>query len=104
MPQERWVLVGLIDVSPGMEREFTDWFRREHIPAMKKVPGVLGVRLLINGQPRNKYVALYELTSPRVPGSAAWEATRYAGRTAEIRPHIRNSSYTLYWDATAVGS
>lgn len=96
MAETKYLLVAQMDVEPHVEKEFNDWFNRDHIPAVLKVPGVLGVRRYVALQGSPKYTAEYELTSPDIPTSKAWAETRNAGRTAQMRPHVRNSSYRLY--------
>ena len=94
----KYLYVVRMDVAPEKEAEFNELYDREHIPALLKVPGVLRAtryQTTTAGQP--KYVAIYELTSPDIPSSAAF---RQAGDSGEwphkIRPYCTNRSHIIY--------
>ena len=76
--------------APAVETAFNAWYDTEHVPALARVPGVLGARRFrtaAGGGP--KYVALYHLASPGVVDCAEWKAA--SGSTPmpdEIRPQI----------------
>ncbi len=96
MAEERYVLIAQMDVAPQAEGEFNDWLNKDHIPAVMKVPGVVSVRRYAAPVGEPKYMTVYELTSPDVPSSPAWNATRSVGRTQKMRPFIRNSTFRIY--------
>jgi len=48
------------DVAREHEQEFNDWFTKEHIPALSKVPGMMNIWLAVNlGDTAQKYLAVY---------------------------------------------
>ena len=100
-------IVGL-DVDPDKEALFNEVYEEEHFPALLSVPGVVsGVRLrtedvpiMLGGreqrlgdQGQPKYLTIYEIESPDVLMSEAWNKAGEHGRWAsEVRPFTRNRS------------
>ena len=62
-----------MDVNPEREKHFNEWYNNEHIPALLKVPGVIGAYRYISLQDAPKYIAIYELSNPDVRTSEAWK-------------------------------
>jgi len=60
------------DVPAEHEKEFNDWYDREHIPLLSAVPGVLRARRFFDPKGEPRYIALYELADASVAGSSAW--------------------------------
>ena len=106
----------LFIVSMGVEAEYEDLFNEvydtEHVPNICNVPGVnAAYRLkLEEGVPLSKgaqaggkateqpqrYMAIYELDSPNLPGSDAWREEAEKGRwPGEVRPHTFNRRHEL---------
>ncbi|HEY6355475.1 MAG TPA: hypothetical protein VIY30_13380, partial [Burkholderiaceae bacterium] len=65
----------LVGMTPGPEVEtaFNQWYDKEHVPALAKVPGVLCARRFRTGGTDPKYIALYHLTSPGVVDTPEWK-------------------------------
>src|SRR5207248_7487065 len=92
------LLVNAMSIAPEHEHEFNEWYNTEHIPALAAVPGTLCARryrgsmgLKSTGLTRGaaqRYVALYHLSSPQVPDSAAWKAAATTPWTERMRPHF----------------
>ena len=83
------------------EAAFNDWYDQEHIPNLLKVPGVYGCRRyrLLLGQPASaaKYLAIYELESPRIRQSAAWQQQSDSGYwKTRVRPFTTNKSLLFF--------
>ena len=80
----------LVAMTPAAqhETEFNAWYDTEHVPALSRVPGVLGARRFrAAGHP--KYVALYHLTTSEVVSGGEWkQASESTPMPAHIRPHI----------------
>ena len=96
-----YLYVVQMDVPPHLEEDFNRIYDTQHIPEIMKVPGVLGVKRYAleksaaPGVP--KYTAVYRVTSPDVPQSAAWIAASDAGEwKPRIRPHTTNRIHALY--------
>lgn len=68
----KYLLVVTMDIDQEQEKQFNEWYDKEHIPALLKVPGVLSAyRYKTEGTP--KYSAIYELERPNVPESDEWK-------------------------------
>lgn len=75
--------------APEHETEFNAWYDTEHVPALARVPGVLGARRFRSAGDKPKYVALYHLTSPEVVAGAEWKrASDSTPMPQHIRPRI----------------
>lgn len=85
------LLAVAIDVEPGIEAEFNEWYNTEHLPQLGAVPGVLAARRFqaAGADVERKYLALYHLTSPDVTRSAAWSKAANTPWTEKMRPHFR---------------
>ena len=107
----KYLMIASMDVEPEHEAIFNEVYDREHIPNLSKVPGVLNVTryrretltmniggerktIEIPGEP--KYTAIYEIESPDVLTSPAWNDAIEAGRwPAQVRPYTRNRRHVL---------
>ena len=113
MPDKaRWIFTAAMDVDPEKEALFNEVYDTEHVPLLRKVPGVLSVRrakldtlrLSMGGETRTvdpqgkpRYACYVELESPDVLTSAAWAEAVDAGRwKPEVRPFTRNRHHTLH--------
>jgi hypothetical protein len=83
------LLLNAMNIAPELEAEFNEWYDREHIPALRAVPGVLCARRF-RGSGNRKYVALYHLATPDVQESAAWKGARQSAWTSRLQPHFRD--------------
>lgn len=93
----KWVYIAAMDVDPEKEADFNEVYDTEHVPALLTVPGVLSATRYqaLEGSP--KYLAVYELESPDIPGSPAWTEKAEWGRwPGEIRPHCSNRNRIIY--------
>jgi hypothetical protein len=106
-----YLMIASMDVDPQHEAIFNEVYDKEHIPNLSKVPGVLGVirckretltmniggerkTIEIPGEPA--YTAIYELESPDVLTSPAWDKAIEEGRwPKEVRPHTKNRRHVL---------
>lgn len=97
-PRAQFLYLVLMDVEPANEAEFNGVYDTEHIPTLLKVPGVLSAtrfRTLTPDVPR--YAALYELETPEVPQSDAFQRAADSGEwPVKIRPYTRNRRHILY--------
>ncbi len=112
MPAEaKFVFIASMDVDPGKDAIFNEVYDTEHIPLIRKVPGVVSARrcqtvpltmimggekktLVAEGEP--KYSAIYELESAEVLLSEGWAKAVDAGRwPTQVRPFTRNRRHVL---------
>jgi len=107
----KYVFIASMDVEPDKDAIFNEVYDTEHIPLIRKVPGVVSARrnvlvplkMFIGGEVKTivaegepKYSALYELESPDVLTSEAWAKAVDAGRwPSEVRPYTHNRRHTL---------
>ncbi len=84
------LLLNAMNIAPGLEAEFNEWYDKEHIPALSAVPGVLCARRFRGTSGNRKYVALYHLATPEVQESAEWKQARQSDWTSRLQPHFRD--------------
>jgi hypothetical protein len=107
----KYLMIASMDVDPEHEAIFNEVYDQEHVPNLSKVPGVLGITrykreeltmniggerktIHIEGEPL--YTAIYELESPAVLTSAAWDKAIEEGRwPAQVRPYTKNRRHVL---------
>jgi hypothetical protein len=90
-----------LDIPPELEAEFNQLYDQEHIPNLLKVPGVHSCRRyrLVSAQPVSaaKYLAIYELDSPMIRQSAAWQQQSDSGYwKTRIRPYTTNKAHLFF--------
>jgi hypothetical protein len=81
MTGPRGLLLFMTDIDPAREDVFHRWYEEEHIPERMAIPGFITARRFraIEGKP--KYLALYDLDSPDVLQSAAYQHVIGAGKS-----------------------
>ena len=84
------LLLNAMNITPEFEAEFNEWYDKEHIPALRAVPGVLSARRFRGTSGNRKYVALYHLATPEVQESAEWKKARQSDWTSRLQPHFRD--------------
>ncbi len=85
------LLVGMTPAA-AVETAFNAWYDTEHIPALGRVPGVLGARRFRAGTSSGpQYVALYHLAAPEVVTGPEWkQASESTPMPQHIRPQIHD--------------
>jgi hypothetical protein len=107
----KYIMIASMDVDPEHEAAFNEIYDQEHVPFLSKVPGVLSIKrfqreeltMNIGGERKTirienepKYTAIYELESPDVLTSEAWDKAVERGRwPKEVRPYTRNRRHVL---------
>jgi hypothetical protein len=106
-----YLMIASMDVEPEYEALFHEVYDTEHVPFLSQVLGVISVRryqrealtMNIGGQRQTihlenepKHMVIYEIESPEVLTSAAWNEAVEKGRwPTEVRPHTRNRRHVL---------
>ena len=107
----KYLMIASMDVDAEHDAIFNEVYDQEHVPNLLKVPGVLGVSrykrgtltMNIGGECKTieipnepTYTAIYELESPDVLTSPAWDKAIEDGRwPAQVRPHTKNRRHVL---------
>ncbi|HYC48008.1 MAG TPA: hypothetical protein VED01_21250 [Burkholderiales bacterium] len=84
------LLMFATNVAREAENDFNNWYNEEHVPALRKVAGVLSARRFKTDEGAPQYVALYHLSGPEVASSEAWKKAVETPWTARIRPHMKD--------------
>jgi cyclophilin family peptidyl-prolyl cis-trans isomerase len=92
----RILLIVQTDVAPEMEEEFNQWYEREHIPRLLKVPGVIMARRGMHTGNGQKYIAIYEHENLNVQHTSAYKNATETEWTKKIRPYLRNFQRNVY--------
>lgn len=107
----KYLMIASMDIDAEHEAIFNEVYDKEHVPNLSKVPGVLGItrykreELIMNIGGERKtirieneplYTAIYELESPEVLTSVAWNKAVEEGRwPTQVRPHTKNRRHVL---------
>ena len=96
-----YVYVVQMDIPQHLEAEFNRIYDEDHVPTILKVPGVRSCtryRLehsTVPGMPQ--YLTIYELDSPEIMKSAAWEeAGAYGDWASKIRPLLTSRHHSVF--------
>lgn len=91
------VLTVRLNTPADHEKDFNVWYDEDHIPALVGVPGVYCARRFVRIEDDElalkrdqKYLAIYEMRDSGIPKTAEWNKARDYGRTAQIRPHLKD--------------
>jgi hypothetical protein len=72
------------------EKDFNAWYDEDHVPALVGVPGVYCARRYVAVEGDPKYLAVYDMKDSQIPKTPEWEKARVFGRTAQIRPYLKD--------------
>ena len=95
------IFVVQLDIPAEHESEFNRVYDTEHFPTLSKVPGVRSAaryRLEHSTVPAmQRYLTIYELDSPDVLKSAAWEkAGSFGDWATKIRPLTTSRHHSVF--------
>jgi hypothetical protein len=109
--KSKYLMIASMDVDKEHEAIFNEVYDNEHVPNLSKVPGVLGISrykresltMNIGGERKTidipnepVYTAIYELESPEVLTSPAWDRAIEEGRwPSQVRPYTKNRRHIL---------
>ena len=97
----RGLLLVMIEVDPAHEEEFNRWYNEEHLPERRGCPGFLSARRFVAVEGGPKYLALYDLESPEVLQSAAYERIYpQSAWTQRVSKHFLRMVRNVYVEIT----
>ncbi len=90
-----------MDIPSELEEDFNRIYDTEHIPNILSVEGVSScTRYRLEGGDTDgvaKYLAIYGMSSPDLPGTDAWESASDKGDwITRIRPYATNRSRIVF--------
>jgi hypothetical protein len=90
-----------LDIPAEHEAEFNRVYDTQHFPMLSKVPGVLrAARYRLDHSSNTtmaRYLTLYEVESPAVLESAAWQtAAEFGDWIAKIRPLVATRHHSVF--------
>ena len=90
-----------LDIPEALDAELNRIYDTEHVPMLSKVPGVRRVtryrREHSNDTRMQKYLAIYEIDSPEIVESKAWEeASAWGDWATKIRPHTTSRHHSYF--------
>jgi hypothetical protein len=107
----KYLMIASMDIDKEHEAIFNEVYDSEHVPNLSKVPGVLSIHrykretltMNIGGERKTidlpdepVYTAIYELESPQVLTSGAWDNAIEQGRwPSQVRPYTKNRRHLL---------
>ena len=107
----QYLFIASMDVDPDKLNIFNEVYDKEHVPMLKKVPGVVDIyrlsleplklsmggsiqEIVADGEPN--FAAYYWIQSPDVLTSSAWGDAIEEGRWPEhVRPFTKNRRHVL---------
>jgi hypothetical protein len=96
-----YIYVVQMNIPAQHDGEFNRIYDTEHVPMLSKVPGVNKVtryRLEKTNDPKMQtYLAIYEIDSPDIVNSPAWNKASESGDWApKIRPHTTERHHSFF--------
>jgi hypothetical protein len=90
-----------LEIPAAHEAEFNRVYDSEHLPMLSRVPGVRRAtryRLEHSTVPEmQRYLAIYEIDSPAVLDSEAWQkAAAYGDWIGKIRPKLTSRQHSVF--------
>jgi uncharacterized protein DUF4286 len=99
MTKSQGMLLVMANIDPAIEREFNEWYEREHLTERMAIPGFRRARRFTAVEGSPKYLAIYDLESIEVLNSVAYRHAVGAGKSALTRrmePQLRNFTRNVY--------
>lgn len=90
MKNSKFLLIVATDVDDEIEEEFNQWYEKEHLPELLKVPGVLGAKRYISMSGTPKYTTIYEHENEYVREKEEYKRILNTDWAKKIRPHLVN--------------
>jgi hypothetical protein len=91
-----------VNVGPEQEQDFNDWYNKEHIPTLAKVPGVMNIWRAVNlGEKGQKYLTVYFQESMSVQQREDYKKASQTDWLKKLLPFLKDlagTNYELYID------
>lgn len=91
-----------MNVAPEGEQDFNDWYNKEHIPILSKVPGVMSIwRAVHLGEEGHKYLTIYFQENMSVQQREDYKKASQTDWRKRLQPFIKGvagTNYGLYMD------
>jgi len=93
-----YLLVDRMDVQHDKEELFNEVYDSEHVPELKRVPGVLNVgRYWTALRSEPKYLVMCTTNSPNIQKTAEWKKYIESSRwLKEVQPYTMNRYHAIY--------
>jgi hypothetical protein len=96
-----YVYMVQLDVANEADADFNRIYDTEHMPLLTQVAGCSGARRykLVSSTEEitQRYVAIYEIDSPDLPKSDAWQQAANKGEwRTKVKPHVRNAQRHIF--------
>lgn len=85
------LMIFACNVKPDAQAEVKKWYGEEHIPNLRKVPGVASARFFQSKAGTHNFIALYEIEKPETCASDAWKEAVLTPWTKTMRPHLEDA-------------
>jgi len=82
MISKQGLLLMMTDIDPANEADFNRWYEEEHLDERMGIPGFINARRFTALEGGPKYLALYDLESPDVLTSPAYQHIVGPGKSA----------------------
>jgi hypothetical protein len=84
------LMIFACNVKPEHVAEVRKWYGEEHIPNLRKVPGVASARFFQSHAGTHNHIALYEIDKPETCASDAWKTAALTPWTKQMRPYLND--------------
>jgi len=91
-----------MNVAPEGEQDFNDWYNKEHVPILSKVPGVMNIWRAVNlGEKGHKYLTIYFQENMSVQQREDYKKASQTDWRKRLQPFIKDivgTNYEAYMD------
>jgi antibiotic biosynthesis monooxygenase (ABM) superfamily enzyme len=86
-----------VNVAPEQEEDFNDWYNKEHIPTLSKVPGVMSIWRAANlGDKGQKYLTVYFQENMAVQQREDYKKASQTDWIKRLMPFLKDLAGTNY--------
>lgn len=86
-----------MNVAPEGEQDFNDWYNKEHVPTLSKVPGVMNIWRAVNlGEKGHKYLTIYFQENISVQQREDYKKASQTDWRKRLQPFIKEVVGTNY--------
>ena len=86
-----------VNVALEQEQDFSDWYNKEHIPTLMKVPGVMSIWRAVNlGEKGQKFLTVYFQENMTVQQREDYKMASQTDWIKRLRPFLKDLTGTNY--------